>query len=230
MTAIEFEFEGSPICSDCADCSAIWMVSGDTEMQAPTRPFNEYQIVSYQAKEFGEGQNEIDFYEEAFGTSGAPSGRGNYPYVKTYDADGTTYTMLSDNNGYYMTSFAVQFPWFANKGMTDNPYYKDTVFPGQAAADKHWWAQQDWSGFQSSWGVDASDRGWGSGAGDGPGANSINYVVMKFGGTPTVKVWSAANMAGFMGVDSMKAEIEEDLEWLYDNDVTYTKVNMIHNL
>ena len=114
--------------------------------------------------------------------------------------------------------------------MTDNPYYKDTVFPGQAAADKHWWAQQDWSGFQSSWGVDASDRGWGSGAGDGPGANSINYVVMKFGGTPTVKVWSAANMAGFMGVDSMKAEIEEDLEWLYDNDVTYTKVNMIHNL
>ena len=119
------------------------MVSGDNGMENPTRPFNEYQIVSYQAKQFGEGQNEIDFYEDAFGTSGAPTGRGNFPYVKTYDADGTTYSMLSDNNGYYMTSFAVQFPWFANKGMTDNPYYKDTVFPGQAAADKHWWAQQD---------------------------------------------------------------------------------------
>ena len=37
------------------------------------------------------------------------------------------------------------------------------------------------------------------------------------------KVFSAANMAGFMGVDSMRDDIAADLEWLYDNGLTWTK-------
>ena len=30
-------------------------------------------------------------------------------------------------------------------------------------------------------------------------------------------------MAGFMGVDSLRSEIEQNLEWLYDKNITYTK-------
>ena len=30
-------------------------------------------------------------------------------------------------------------------------------------------------------------------------------------------------MAGFMGVDSLRSEIELNLEWLYDRNITYTK-------
>ena len=31
-----------------------------------------------------------------------------------------------------MTSFATQFAWFANRGMHDNPWYKNTYFPASA--------------------------------------------------------------------------------------------------
>ena len=30
-------------------------------------------------------------------------------------------------------------------------------------------------------------------------------------------------MAGFMGVESLRSEIEQNLEWLYENNITYTK-------
>ena len=30
-------------------------------------------------------------------------------------------------------------------------------------------------------------------------------------------------MAGFMGVESLRSEIEQNLEWLYQNNITYTK-------
>ena len=30
-------------------------------------------------------------------------------------------------------------------------------------------------------------------------------------------------MAGFMGVESLRFEIEQNLEWLYQNNITYTK-------
>ena len=37
------------------------------------------------------------------------------------------------------------------------------------------------------------------------------------------QIWSAANMAPFMAVPSAKAQVEEDLNWLYNNNVAYTK-------
>ena len=30
-------------------------------------------------------------------------------------------------------------------------------------------------------------------------------------------------MAGFMGIPSLRSEIEQNLEWLHENNITYTK-------
>lgn len=39
---------------------------------------------------------------------------------------------MTDNDCCFMTSFATQFAWFANRGMHDNPWYKNTYFPASA--------------------------------------------------------------------------------------------------
>ena len=66
---------------------------------------------------------------------------------------------------------------------------------------------------------DVKGRGWGTGAGDSP----TGYYVERIEQKNSQNIWSAANMAGFMGVDSLRSEIELNLEWLYDRNITYTK-------
>ena len=66
---------------------------------------------------------------------------------------------------------------------------------------------------------DVKGRGWGTGAGDSP----TGYYVERIEQKNSQNIWSAANMAGFMGVDSLRSEIEQNLEWLYDRNITYTK-------
>ena len=66
---------------------------------------------------------------------------------------------------------------------------------------------------------DIRGRGWGTGAGDSP----TGYYVERIEQKNSQNIWSAANMAGFMGIPSLRSEIEQNLEWLYENNITYTK-------
>ena len=66
---------------------------------------------------------------------------------------------------------------------------------------------------------DIKGRGWGTGAGDSP----TGYYVERIEQKNSQNIWSAVNMAGFMGVESLRSEIEQNLEWLYENNITYTK-------
>ena len=113
---------------------------------------------------------------------------------------------MTDNDCCFMTSFATQFAWFANRGMHDNPWYKNTYFPASAQvygftdqgyriqnivfwrtpmiqsreiirqADRKWFKTQDWSAFNNHWGKDITGRGWGTGAGDTPNGYGVEKI------------------------------------------------------
>ena len=95
-------------------------------MKAQTAPFNEYMILAYLAMVFEKDVNTRakTFYEDCFGTDGKPVGRDGKPYTSSYNGN----EMLSDYN-HLMTTFAVQFPWFAVRGFHDNSWYTDTLYP-----------------------------------------------------------------------------------------------------
>ena len=190
-------------------------------MRAQTQPFNEYYLVSYLAKEHESSEESLakNHFTECFGDTDRPAGRNNKPVFTDYSG----YEMMSDGN-WFMTSFAVQFPWLTTKGMEENTWYRDHLFPDWAQADRQWFADQtqlDWAGFGTSWGADPTGRLFGTGAGDSPSS----YYVEKMG-QDNHYIASAANMAGFMGASGQQSQISQDLEWLYDNGISYTKVRI----
>merc|ERR1712130_547953 len=93
-------------------------------------------------------------------------------------------------------------------------------------------AQQDWTGFQESWGKNSWGRLFGCGAGldtDGifydqeihhPGAREH---LRNPGDKKNHYMASAAIMAGFLDSAPIKNEINRDLQWMYNNDIAYTK-------
>ena len=197
----------------------MFMISeGAGAMSAKTAPFNEYYLLSYLAKiHEAEGNTRAaSFFEDCFGEDGKPVGRNGYPFTTEYNG----HEMMSDGN-WLVTTFTVQFPWFAVKGMHDNKFWSETVYPSWAAAERDYWspsggANVDWAAFDTAWGVSGTaGHAFGCGAGDSP----ASYMVQSMDGS-AYNIFSAANMAPFMAVDD---QVEADLNWLYDNDVAYVK-------
>ena len=84
-----------------------------------------------------------------------------------------------------MTSFTVQFAYFAVAGMHSNPWYKEIIYPEWGMAERKYWTEKsglDYSGFKSSWGKDVFGRVFGAGAGDSP-RKKFTRFVMKFSKT-----------------------------------------------
>ena len=197
----------------------MFMVSnGNGAMSAKTASFNEYYILAYLAMiHEADGKDRAKrYFEDSFGTTGKPVGRNGYPHTTSYNG----HEMMSDGH-WKITTFTVQFPWFAVKGMHDNPFWSQTVYPSWVAAERDWWvrsdgANVDWAAFDTAWGVSGTQgRAFGCGAGDSP----AGYFVQSMDGSQ-YQIFSAANMAPFMAVDN---KVEEDLNWLYNNNVSYTK-------
>jgi hypothetical protein len=215
----------------------IYPVANETsgEMTGVIRPYNEYYLVSYLAAMFN---GEVDdnkatrFFETYFGTTEKPAGDGTYPYDVSY----YEYSLLTDNNITYMSSFIPQFCWYQAKGYHTNDYYFKELYPNWLSADKLYWsnviqnASLTPNPFNELWGLDISDRSFfGCGAGDSP----TGYSVVRIDDTSLDFVFSAAIMAGFLpaalqsdnmlkqqqqdAVSSVHESIVEDLTWLYDN-------------
>ena len=160
------------------DGPRMYMVSnGDGNMSAQTAPFNEYYILAYLAKMHEtEGDTASSFFEECFGTTDKPVGRVDKPFFTNYNG----HEMMSDYN-HLITTFTVQFPFFACQAFHDNPWYMDTLYPNWYQAERDWWtrsdgANADWSAVDTSWGVSGlANRAYGAGAGDSPN----NYHVQE---------------------------------------------------
>ena len=206
----------------------MFMVSGGGGMGGETKPFNEYYIVAFLAQMHEDPSSNLakNFFRDMFGdpnvNNGKPVGRvvswgQRFPVDRVYQG----YRMQSDGD-WDMSTFALQFPWIAVTGMHSNPWWRDIVYPEWYEAERHWWnslTNKDWAGFQTSWGADAFGKVFGCGAGDSP----TGYYVEKIRNDANY-VFSAANMAGFLGLEEKRATINANLQWMYDNGIHYTKV------
>ena len=144
---------------------------GKAVMDASTTPFNEYYMLAYLAKLHEKSGNKAkNYFEELFGTSGKPVGRGDKPHFTNYNG----HEMMSDVKDHRITTFTVQFPFFASKGFHDNPWYTGTLYPSWYQAERDFWTRSDganvnWQAVDASWGVSGiGQRAFGTGAGDSP--------------------------------------------------------------
>eukprot|EP01062_Namystynia_karyoxenos_P065623 TRINITY_DN5934_c0_g1_i1.p1 TRINITY_DN5934_c0_g1~~TRINITY_DN5934_c0_g1_i1.p1 ORF type:complete len:427 (+),score=68.86 TRINITY_DN5934_c0_g1_i1:92-1372(+) len=202
-----------------ADDPVIYPIANSTTgtMQGTIKPYNEYYIVAYLAKlsdPAPEGKA-ARFFDTYFGTNAMPAGHGGYPVHKNYWG----FDILTDNPGHFVSSFIPQFCWFQTRGFQENPYYASHMMPNWMRADMKYWELALPPDARLS-GHNVSGRVWGSGAGPGPGGYDVERL-----GQSTDLVFSAAIMAGFLPVaGEMREAINNQLHWLYDNDVcTYTQ-------
>ena len=154
-----------------------------------------------------------------FGYSGKPKGRGWYPHEFRYDK----YRLQSFGNT-FLSSFVIQFPYYATKGFHQNWYWRNTIFREWGKADRLWYSRQPWNyaAFKNSWGANVQNRIFGAGAGNTP--NGYQAQTMYTGQTPAflhpANTFSAPVMAGFIGVTNdapMRHQINLDLQWMYKN-------------
>ena len=151
----------------------LYMVSGANGMGAETKPFNEYYMVAFLAKMHEDPSSTLakNFFNDMYGdpsvNSGKPVGRRAswgqmFPVDRVYQG----YRMQSDGD-WYITTFALQFPWIGVAGMHSNPWWRDIVYPEWYEAERHWWDSLTsgsqsgfYSGFQTSWGKDQGSKSY----------------------------------------------------------------------
>jgi len=176
------------------------------------RPFNEYYLVAYIANLTSPAGSEANkYFERYMGTSGEPPGDGTYPYHKSYKG----YDLLTDYPTIFMSSFIPQFNFYLARGYQNNQYYKE-LNTRWLKADKLWWSNIITKS-STIWGTKVHNRVWGAGAGPCP----TGYCVDKIKTSEDLIV-SAAIMAGFLpntDTEELRQEINNQLEWLYKNDV-----------
>ena len=63
---------------------------------------------------------------------------------------------------------------------------------------------------------------FGTGAGDSQNGYHVEHIDK-----PGLNVFSAANMAGFLDVPQIKNEVNQNLQWMYDNGIYYSKVSYL---
>lgn len=195
------------------------VVDGDTGvMSGSIRPFNEYYIVAYLAMLLQPNEHNAKakkYFETYFSSSGAPTGRGGYPYHLTFNG----HEVLSDNPSRYMSSFIPQFCFFLCRGFHSNRYYSRTLLPAWLKADQSYFSSMVNSSSRV-WGVPVQGRVFGAGAGQCPSG----YCVDRIAETPDKLVFSTAIMAGFLSAapspsDPVHLGIVRQLTWLYEHDV-----------
>lgn len=181
------------------------------EMSGSIRPFNEYYLVAYLAYLMDPtNPRVVSYFNTYFGSQGTPPGSGGFPVFKKYEH----YTLLTDNEKTFMSSFIPQFCWFMAKS-----YQKDDFFvklnSDWMKADMLFW-NKSLTEDSEIWGQKVKGRVWGCGAGDSP----TGYGVERIEGSPDL-VFSAAIMAGFLGVAdaATRKQINAQLQWLRDNRV-----------
>ncbi|MBN2411157.1 T9SS type A sorting domain-containing protein [candidate division KSB1 bacterium] len=157
--------------------------------EAKTKPFNEYMIVAWLAKnDFRDDGRAITSWNNSYGNiSGLPT--------KKYDQ----YTLLTDNPGSFVSSFVIQFPYYLCHYFRKN---SDYLFYLESAmsADKRWWRDN----------TDAPDYIWGLGAGEVPGGG---YHADRINDNPNL-ICSPHIIAGFIPVDTL---CYNNLAQLWDN-------------
>jgi len=191
------------------------------EMKGNIRPYNEYFLVSYIANlTSAPGSAPAQHYSTFWDApgSGPPVGDGEFPKLKNYEQ----WSLLSDSDHIFMSSFIPQFNWFLSRGYQVSPYYNQHN-ADWLEADRAWWAAT-LPADSNVWGVPVAGRVWGAGAGPGP---SGGYYVDRIQGSNDLVV-SAAIMAGFLHVadDQMRETINSELRWLYDNEVCAYNVTL----
>ncbi len=156
---------------------------------AKTKPFNEYMIVAWLAKN--------DFRDDGRALTSWNNSYGNISGLPTIKYD--QYTLLTDNPGSFVSGFVVQFPYYLCHYFRKNPDYLHYL--GNAmSADKQWWRDN----------TDAPDYVWGLGAGEVPGGG---YHADRINDNPNL-ICSPHIIAGFIPVDTL---CYNDLAQLWDN-------------
>ena len=181
------------------------------------RPFNEYYLVAYLANlTSNAGSKANKYFEKYMSSEGQPAGDGNYPVVKTYGG----YDLLTDHVDFFMSSFIPQFNYYLAKGYQNNQYYS-ALNTRWLKADKLFWSRT-LTESSAIWGTPVLNKTWGAGAGPCPPPNW--YCVDRIDLSADLVI-SAAIMAGFLpNTDSeeLKQEINQQLEWMYEQQVCRT--------
>lgn len=184
--------------------------SNTGEFKGNIRPYNEYYLVAYLANLTSSFNTKANIYFETYMAShGPPKGDGNFPTHLNYYG----FEVLSDSNSRFMSSFIPQFCYYLSRGFRENEYYKDEMLINWLNADlKYWSLALDES--SQIWGQPVYGKVWGAGAGPGPSG----YSVERIDGSPDLII-SAAIMAGFLPVANNRESINNQLEWMYTNEV-----------
>jgi len=200
---------------EAADSPRIFpVVNKDSgEMEGYIAPYNEYYMVAYLANMTSPpGSKAAQHFATFMGNEGAPPGANGHPVPITYEG----FTLLTDNyNNYFMSSFIPQFNYYLTRGCQTNSFQLK-LLSDWLQADKLFWSTALPSD-ATIWGTEVAGRVWGAGAGPAPSG----YGVERINGSADLVI-SAAIMAGFLPAaptEELREEINQQLDWLYTNDV-----------
>merc|ERR1712223_567862 len=174
---------------------------------------NEYYMVAYLANMTSSpGSKAAQHFATFMGNDGAPPGANGHPVPITYEG----FTLLTDNyNNYFMSSFIPQFNYYLTRGCQTNPFQLQLISDWMQA-DKLFWSTALPSD-ATIWGSEVAGKVWGAGAGPAPSG----YGVERINGSADLVI-SAAIMAGFLPAaptEAIREEINQQLDWLYTNNV-----------
>ncbi len=166
----------------------IYMVM-DSLPAAVTRPFNEYMLVGWLARNAAAAGSAA---EQAWLNSyGRPEG---LPHIRYGGVE-----LLTDHPSHYLPGFTIQFPYYlVHAFAADTAYLR--LFRNHAEADRLWFRNQ----------AAGPDYAWGTGA----GSNVAGYTADRFDANP-FKTVSPQIMAGFLPADP--AGIRDDLGKLWES-------------
>jgi len=200
---------------EAADSPRIFpVVNKDSgAMEGYIAPYNEYYMVAYLANMTSSpGSKAAQHFATFMGNDGAPPGANGHPVPITYEG----FTLLTDNyNNYFMSSFIPQFNYYLTRGCQTNPFQLQLISDWMQA-DKLFWSTALPSD-ATIWGSQVAGKVWGAGAGPAPSG----YGVERINGSADLVI-SAAIMAGFLPAaptEAIREEINQQLDWLYTNNV-----------
>ena len=184
--------------------------NGAFQFTFPSHTFSEYLLPAYIGKLQDPVKNSV-WFDKYYGETGEPTGDGTHPYQKNYWG----WTTLSNSDN-WISSFIPQNGRFLTKFM-HNSYYKNTLLNEFFQSDKLYWNKIEWAG-TAVWGNDITGKFFGLGAGQ---TFSSDYHEDAIQDLLPDATFSAPIMAGFLGSASSeeKAEIMENLEYFYENDI-----------
>jgi hypothetical protein len=170
------------------DNGEIWMVFDEQgNGSLPCKPFNEYMITAWLAKNDLRGNNEATALWDKHYAGPAALPKKNYE----------DYELLTDAD-HYLSNFVIQFPYYLCHPFTISEAYI-TYLTNAMNADLKWWSLNS----------DQPEYVWGTGA--GPALS--DYHADNFGNNPGI-ICSPQIIAGFI---PLRAACLDDLEQLWES-------------